>query len=62
MKKSVAVTMLLLGVLGLFVTFPMWLMNIISDRAMIGITLALSWAALIFEGVNAIGIHEQDTE
>lgn len=58
MNKHVAWAMLITGTLGLAITFPLWLTNNISDRAMLGITLALSWGALIFEGFNAIGIHK----
>jgi hypothetical protein len=41
--------------LGLVVCFPAWLLGWISDRAMLGITLVLSWLALIIESRN--GIH-----
>lgn len=44
------------SVLGFGVTFPMWLMDKISDRAMLGITLALSWAALSYTA--ALFIYE----
>lgn len=37
---------LILSVLGFLVTFPMWLLGVLDVRMMIGITLALSWAAL----------------
>ena len=41
--------------LGLIICFPAWLLGRISDRAMIGITLALSWLALVLEARN--GVH-----
>jgi hypothetical protein len=37
-----------ISVVGFAVTFPLWLMDAISERAMLGITLALSWAALLY--------------
>lgn len=44
----IAWLLLALSVVGFGVTFPLWLMDLLSDRAMLGITLALSWAALWF--------------
>jgi hypothetical protein len=41
--------------LGFLFCFPGWLLGWISDRAMLGTTLALSWAALILEARN--GVH-----
>lgn len=58
MKKVISWTFLISGILGLVVTFPLWLLDLISNRAMLGITLALSWMALIYEGFNSVGIHE----
>jgi len=40
---------------GLIVCFPAWLFGWISDRGMIGLTLALSWLALVLEARN--GVH-----
>lgn len=48
--------LLVVSVLGLTVTFPLWLLNVISDRAMLGITLALSWVALIFEAWTTLQV------
>lgn len=39
-------SMLVIGVVGFVVSFPLWLMNRISDHQMLGLTLILSWAAL----------------
>lgn len=46
--------MLLVGLAGFFVTFPLWLAGRIDDRAMLGITLVLSWAALWYTAVLTI--------
>ena len=46
--------MLAIGLAGFVVTFPMWLLGSIDDHAMIGITLALSWAALWYAAFIAI--------
>ncbi len=42
------------GIVGFIVTFPLWLKEKLSDRAMIGITLVLSWAALWYTAFIAI--------
>jgi hypothetical protein len=47
-------TMLIIGVVGFLVTFPLWLMNLINDRMMLGITLVLSWAALWYTAILSI--------
>lgn len=61
MRKVIAWSMLVLGLTGFAVTFPAWLLGWISDRAMLGVTLALSWAALWYEGFNAVQIaHKED--
>jgi hypothetical protein len=49
-------TLLVVSVLGLGVTFPLWLLNLISDRAMLGITLVLSWLALAFEAWTTLQV------
>lgn len=59
-KEKIAWILLIAGIAGLVICMPLWLMNLISDRAMLGITLALSWMALIYEGYNSVGIHEDD--
>lgn len=46
--------MLIIGVIGFFVTFPLWLMGIITEKAMLGITLVLSWAALWYTAILSI--------
>lgn len=42
------------GIVGFIVTFPLWLKHKIDERAMIGITLVLSWAALWYTAFIAI--------
>lgn len=46
--------MLIVGLVGFAVTFPLWLMNLINDRLMLGITLVLSWAALWYTAILSI--------
>lgn len=55
-RIAVAWAFIVVGVGGFAVTFPLWLLNLISNRAMLGITLALSWAALWYSGFNAVQI------
>lgn len=47
----VAWVLLGVSVVGFGVTFPLWLLDAITDRQMLGITLALSWAALWYSAV-----------
>lgn len=54
MKTLLAWVMLVAGLVGFAVTFPLWLFGGLSDRAMLGITLVLSWAALWYAGYVAI--------
>lgn len=42
------------GLAGLVICGVLWLLNLISDRAMLGITLALSWLAVMIPGFNAM--------
>lgn len=58
--KVLAWIMLVSSIVGLAVTMPLWLLDLISDRMMIGVTLALSWLALLYEGVNAVHLTRQD--
>lgn len=55
--------LLLLGsTAGLAVTVPLWLLDLISDRAMLGLTLVLSWLALMFEAFTAVQVaHDTHT-
>lgn len=62
MRVRLSWAMLVIGVIGFCITFPLWLLNIISDRAMLGITLALSWAALWYEAFNAVQISHDAKE
>lgn len=48
--------MLIGGMSGFAITFPLWMTGRLSERTMLGITLALSWAALWYEAFNAIQI------
>jgi hypothetical protein len=44
--KPLAWFFLVVSLVGFFVTFPLWLFNMVSNRTLLGITLVLSWAAL----------------
>jgi hypothetical protein len=57
-KKTIAWFFLIFGSTGLIVCTTAWLMGWITDREMLGITLALSWIALIIPGFNAVLISE----
>lgn len=46
--------MLIIGVVGFVVTFPLWLLGKIDDRMMLGVTLVLSWAALWYTAILTI--------
>lgn len=59
MNKALPWVMLVVGLIGFFITFPLWFMNKISDRQMLGLTLTLSWAALWYEAYNAIRISKE---
>lgn len=50
------------SIVGFIVTFPLWLLGIISDRTMIGITLVLSWAALWYESFTAMQVTDAQEE
>lgn len=56
MRWRISVALFVVSTLGLLVTFPLWLLNLISDRALIGTTLVLSWAGLQYEAFNALQI------
>lgn len=53
-KRKISWVCLLGSLVGLAVTFPLWLMNLISDRQIIGITLALTWLDTALPAFNAI--------
>lgn len=59
MRKALPWTMLIVGLVGFFVSFPLWMFDKISDRQMLGLTLTLSWAALWYEAYNAIQLKEK---
>lgn len=54
MEKIISWSMMLIGIVGFLVTFPLWINKKLDDRAMIGITLVLSWAALWYTAFIAI--------
>lgn len=53
-NEVMAWTMMAIGVIGFLVSFPLWLTGRIDDRAMLGVTLVLSWAALWYAAFIAI--------
>lgn len=50
------------GILGFVVSFPLWLAGLVSDTAMLGITLVLSWAALWYAAFLALQNRRQTRE
>jgi hypothetical protein len=52
--KKLSWAMLGISVVGFFITFPLWLLGIIDEKVMLGITLVLSWAALWYTAILAI--------
>lgn len=58
-KRGLAWVIFGLFTLGLVITMPLWLLDRISNRAMIGITLALSWLAPAIEAVNGLFITDE---
>lgn len=54
MTQLISWALLVVGVLGFLISFPLWLLRKLSDRAMIGITLVLSWAALWYSAYLAL--------
>jgi biotin transporter BioY len=53
-RKRIYSHLLLIGsTAGFVLTFPAWLFGWIDDRTMLGLKLALSWFALIFEARTA---------
>lgn len=61
-KTTIAKVMFYSSIIGFIVTFPLWLLGIISDRTMIGITLVLSWAALWYESFTAMQVTDAQEE
>lgn len=45
-------------ILGLIICSVLWLLGVLSDRTLIGITLALSWAAPALEQWNNIRLEK----
>lgn len=54
MKEALSWAMLVIGLVGFAVSFPLWLKGKLSERTMIGITLALSWAALWYSALTSL--------
>lgn len=65
--RIVVAWLLLAGsTIGMGTNLWLWLTGLISTRSMVGVTLALSWLALIFESANALqvaydGRHQRET-
>lgn len=51
-RRTIGWSLLVGSTVGFAATFPMWLAGLVSDRALLGVTLALSWLALMFEAAN----------
>lgn len=54
MKELVSWVMLVVGLIGFGISFPLWLKGKIDERTMIGLTLALSWAALWYSALTTL--------
>lgn len=54
MEQVVSWTMLTVGLVGFAVSFPLWLKGKLDERTMIGVTLALSWAALWYSALTTL--------
>lgn len=54
MDAVIAWMQLAVGLIGNGICMVLWLRDRISDRAMIGLTLTLSWAALWFSGITSL--------
>jgi hypothetical protein len=50
----IAWVLLAVSAVGFLVTFPLWLLGIIDEQMMLGITLVLSWAALWYAAFVAV--------
>jgi hypothetical protein len=61
-SRRLAWFLFVVSIVGFGVTFPLWLTGRISERAMLGITLALSWAALWYEALNGIRLAKAEAE
>lgn len=55
-RLVIAWCMFLGSTIGEAVTTVLWLQNMISTRALVGITLLLSWLALQFESFTALQV------
>lgn len=54
MSELVSWVMLVAGIVGFIVTFPLWLRGRLDERMMLGLTLVLSWAALWYAALTAL--------
>jgi flagellar biosynthesis protein FliR len=54
LMETISWVLMAIGIIGFFVTFPLWFKDKLSDRHMIGLTLVLSWAALWYTAFIAI--------
>lgn len=54
MELAVSWIMLIVGLGGFAISFPLWLKGKVDDRTMIGMTLALSWAALWYSALTTL--------
>jgi flagellar biosynthesis protein FliR len=61
MKALLSWSLLLISIVGLVVTFPMWLRHKIDTRFTVGLTLVLSWLALSYAPVTALFVSRPTT-
>ena len=59
-RKTLAWFLLISSTIGMAVCMWLWLTDNISDTAMLGITLALSWLAIILTALDGLWIADKD--
>jgi hypothetical protein len=58
LEKRIAWFFLIFGSVGMCVCTPLWLLGILNDKNMLGLTLFLSWLAIVIPGFNAVVLSE----
>lgn len=61
LRRFVAWVMLVGATVGFATNMSLWLLGVISERTMLGVTLAVTWLSLMFAAFNAVQIaHDAD--
>lgn len=53
-RRRLAWALLIFGAVGLVLTLPAWLLGWVDNRALLGVTLVLSWLALVYPAIVAL--------